>query len=275
MSDSVELFAFFGKNNSRELPIKIESTMEKIKRPSIFLFLTEIWRAVKELMRVLPFIKKYKVQQKGDGHTVFIIPGLLASDTSTKPLRKFLDKIGYKTLGWGLGTNLADLEQLNIIAEKVNHLYDEYQEPISLIGWSLGGVYAREIAKEHPEKIRQVITLGSPFNGIMEPNNANITFEFIKWLKGYPEVDEHFVATLPNPAPVPSTAIYSKKDGIVPWQTCMEKKEDATHQNIECTASHLGMGANIQVLEIIADRLNYAEKNWVRYGEEALFIGSR
>ncbi len=249
--------------------------MEKIKRPSILLFLTEIWRALLEFRKVLPFIKNYQVKQKGDGHTVFVIPGFLASDVSTKPLRRFLEKIGYKTCGWELGTNLADLEQLSIIAEKIDRLYAETKQPISLIGWSLGGVYAREIAKEHPEKIRQVITLGSPFGGIMEPNNANITFEFIKWLKGYPEIEEDFVATLPNPAPLPSTAIYSKKDGIVPWQACMEKVEDEVHQNIESFGSHLGMGVNIQVLEIIADRLNYREENWVKHGEEALFIGSR
>lgn len=248
--------------------------MEKIKRPSIFLFLTETWRALMELAKGLPFIKKYQVKQKGDGHRVFVIPGFLASDVSTKPLRRFLDKIGYKTCGWELGTNLADLEQLAIISEKIHQLYDQDQQPISLIGWSLGGVYAREIAKEHPEKIRQVITLGSPFNGINEPNNANITFEFIKWLKGYPEIDEDFVATLPNPAPLPSTAIYSKRDGIVPWQACMEKIEDDIHQNIEVSGSHLGMGVNPPVLEIIADRLMYREENWVKYGEENLFIGS-
>lgn len=248
--------------------------MEKIKRPSTFLFLTEMWRALMELVKGLPFIKKYQVKQKGDGHLVFVIPGFLASDVSTKPLRRFLEKIGYKTCGWELGTNLADLEQLAVISEKIHKLYAQDQQPISLIGWSLGGVYAREIAKKHPEKIRQVITLGSPFNGINEPNNANITFEFIKWLKGYPEIDEDFVATLPNPAPLPSTAIYSKKDGIVPWQTCMEKVEDDIHQNIETSSSHLGMGVNPPVLEIIADRLMYKADNWVKYGEENLFIGS-
>ena len=248
--------------------------MEKIKRPSIFLFLTEIWRALLELGKGLPFIKKYITKQKGDGHTVFVIPGLLATDVSTKPLRRFLGKIGFKTFGWELGRNLGDLEELGIISKKIHQLYAQNQQPISLIGWSLGGVYAREIAKEHPEKIRQVITLGSPFNGIHEPNNAYFTFEIIKWLKNYPEIDEDFVATLPNLAPVPSTAIYSKKDGIVPWQTCMEKVEDDTHQNIEVKSSHLGMGVNPSVLEIIADRLMYKEKNWVKYGEENLFIGS-
>lgn len=248
--------------------------MKKIKRPSLFLFFTEMFRALLELRKVLPFIKNYIPKLKGDGHTVMVIPGFMASDVSTKPLRRFLDKIGYTTCGWELGTNLANLEELSVIAQKVETLFAKNQQPISLIGWSLGGVYARELAKEHPEKIRQVITLGSPFGGIMEPNNAHITFNLVKWLKGYPEPDEAFVATLPNPASVPTTAIYSKKDGIVPWQVCMEKVEDEIHQNIEVKSSHLGMGVNIQVLEVIADRLAYEESNWVHYGAERLFIGS-
>ena len=248
--------------------------MKKIKRPSIFLFLTEIWRAFKEMRKALPFIKKYEAKEKGDNHMVFVIPGFMASDVSTKPLRRFLNKVGYQTCGWELGTNLADLEQLAILSEKIDRLYTKNQAPISLIGWSLGGVYVRELAKEKPEKIRQVITLGSPFGGIMKPNNANITFEFIKWLKNYPEIDKDFVATLPNPAPVPSTALYSKKDGIVPWETCMEKVEDDIHQNIEVQSSHLGMGVNIEVLKIIANRLQYTERNWTKFGTEPMFIGS-
>lgn len=256
------------------LILTTQLNMKQIKRPSIFLFLTEIWRALNELRKALPFIKKNDIKENGDNHMVFVIPGFLASDVSTKPLRNFLNKIGYQTCGWELGTNLADLEQLAIISEKIDRLYAKNQAPISLIGWSLGGVYARELAKEKPEKIRQVITLGSPFGGIMEPNNANITFEFIKWLKKYPEIEEDFVATLPNPAPIPSTAIYSKKDGIVPWETCMEKVEDDIHQNIKVKSSHLGMGVNKEVLKIVADRLQYTEGNWIKYGAEALFIGS-
>lgn len=248
--------------------------MKNIKRPSLFLFFTEVFRALYELRNVLPWIKKYKVSQKGDKHTVMVIPGFMASDVSTKPLRRFLDKLGYQTCGWELGTNLADLKELNIVSEKIDQLYKKNNQPISLIGWSLGGVYARELAKEKPEKIRQVITLGSPFAGVTQPNNANLTFNIVKWLKGYPELDEAFIATLPNPAIVPTTAIYSKKDGIVPWEVCMEQKEDDIHQNIEVKSSHLGMGVHKDVLTIIADRLPYTERNWVKYGEERLFIGS-
>jgi esterase/lipase len=240
---------------------------KKIKRPSLFLFLTEIFRAIIDSIRGSSFIKNYQVKQKGDGHTVLVIPGFLSTDKPTKPLRHFLDKLGYKTYGWGMGRNLADLTQLALISKKIDQLYEQSGEQISLIGWSLGGVYARQLAKEKPEKIRQLITLGSPFNGINEPNNATLTFNLVKWLKGYPEIEESFFNDLPLPAPVPTTAIYSKKDGIVPWESCMEQIEDATHQNIEVTSSHLGMGTNKDIMHIIAHKISLTRKNWHRYGE--------
>ena len=233
--------------------------MKKIKRPSIFLFITEMFRAFLELRKALPFIKKYTVQQKGDGHSILVIPGFLASDLSTKPLRRFLIKLGYNPCGWEMGTNLGDLSEIATLEAKIDNLYADSGQKVSLIGWSLGGVYARELAKAKGDKIRQVITLGSPFNGINEPNNANLTFNFIKWIKGYPEPDEALIASLPLPAPQPTTAIYSKKDGIVPWESCIESVEDATHQNVEVKSSHLGMGVNVEVLKIVAERL-YAQQ---------------
>ncbi|MEM1217582.1 MAG: alpha/beta hydrolase [Bacteroidota bacterium] len=248
--------------------------MQKIKRPSIFLFLTETIRAIWEYFKCRSFLKKFTAEEKGDGHTVLVIPGFMASDTSTKPLRQLLEKSGYRTAGWHLGTNFADLTQLDIIGKQIDQLYQESGQPISLIGWSLGGVYARELARERTDKIRQIITLGSPFAGINEPNNATITFNIIKRLRNYPELDENFIAQLPEPVPVPTTAIYSKEDGIVPWQACMEQKEDDLHQNVEVKGSHLGLGVNIDVLKIILERLPYRKRNWVKRGEQRLFIGS-
>lgn len=241
--------------------------MKEIKRPSLFLFFTEIFRALLEYRKVIPFIKNYTVEKKRPPQQVLVIPGFMASDVSTQPLRQFLQKFGYETHGWKLGTNFADLTQLPLISQQIDDLYAKNKEPINLIGWSLGGVYAREMAKEQPEKIRQVITLGSPFSGILEPNNANITFRFISWLRGYPELDPDFINGLPAPAEVPTTALYSKKDGIVPWQVCREQVEDEIHENVEVTCSHLGMGVECNVLEIIADRLQYDATNWKKYDE--------
>lgn len=248
--------------------------MEKIKRPSLFLFFTEMFRAILELFKCRPFVKNYEVKEKGDEHPVLVIPGFMASDRSTKYLRNLLDNVGYQTYGWTLGTNLADLKQLDIIAAQIDQIYAEHGRTVSLIGWSLGGVYARELARERPEKIRQIITLGSPFAGIEAPNNATITFNLIKRLRGYPELDPDFINQLCEPVPVPTTAIYSKEDGIVPWQACMEQQEDDLHQNIEVKGSHLGLGVNTKVLNIIIERLPYRKKNWVKHGEQRMFIGS-
>ena len=136
---------------------------------------------------------------------------------------------------------------------------------MSIIGWSLGGVFAREIAKRKPKLIRQIITLGSPFNGITMPNNAMWLYELLTDGRGTEDVDPDLLKELPKPAPVPTTAIYSKEDGVVPWETCLEDVEDELHQNIQVRGSHLGLGVNPAVLEIIKDRLMLSEKNWTHF----------
>lgn len=244
------------------------SAPQNIKKPSFWLFITETYRAIREYLTCRTFLKNYSVSQPiTDGHTILVLPGFMASDLSTKPLRHFLKINGYQTHGWTLGTNLANLEELDIIAKQIDQLYAQKGQKISLIGWSLGGVYARQLAKEKADKIRQVITLGSPFAAILAPNNANRTFSFISWLKGYPPIDEDFVAELAKPISVPSTAIYSKEDGIVPWESCIDKVEDKLTQNVEVKGSHLGLGVNVTVLPILLDRLQYSEENWVHYGQ--------
>jgi len=239
-----------------------------IIKPSLFLFLTEAIRALIEWVRALFWITKYQVRQKGDGHPVLVLPGFMTSDISTKPMRRFINKNGYLSYGWELGTNLADISELHILAKKIDAIYQKHGEKISLIGWSLGGVYARILAKEQPEKIRQVITLGSPFGGILEPNNATFTFNFVKWLKKYAEPPPAFFEELPKPPPLPCTAVFSKKDGIVPWQVCKEPLEDNIHQNIEVGSSHLGMGFHTDVLKIILDRLSFNRSNWQLFSKQ-------
>jgi len=126
--------------------------------------------------------------------------------------------------------NLKDVEEL---ANKIENVFKEKNQKISLIGWSLGGVYARQIAKRYPEKIRQVITLCSPFAGADEPNNAEWLFSLVHGGTKIKDLDPNWLASLPTPATVPTTALYSKTDGVVPWQVCMEEVEDAIHQFIK------------------------------------------
>ena len=218
-----------------------------------------------ERLRYDSFRRTLSAKDKGDGHAVLVIPGFMASDISTAPIRRLLSHLGYDVHGWELGRNLAYLKDLEKLSQKIDQLYKSQQKPISLIGWSLGGVYARELAKERPEQIRQVIAMASPFGGIREDNNANWLYDFIHGSNGVDKVAPEWLADLPNPAPVPSTAFYSKQDGIVSWKVCMEKVEDKWHQNIELDTSHIGMGVSPEALTIIVDRLRYDKSNWKHY----------
>ena len=230
-------------------------------RPSMFWLLTEPGRALAELGMLYSYNSLYKNEKKGDGHTVMIIPGFMSTKTSTGVLREFIGNLGYNVVDWGLGRNLGKVEYTELLLETLDELYIKEGQPISLIGWSLGGVIARQIAKERPELVRQVITLGSPFGGITEPNNATWMYSIITNGKTPRDIDQDLLANFPLPAAVPTTAIYSKEDGIVPWKACMEI-EDEIHQNIQVRGSHIGLGVNHSVLSIIADRLQYTKKDW-------------
>jgi len=245
------------------------STAKEIKKPSLFWLATEIGRAVTELGISIPYRKFFHKKYEGDGHPVLVLPGFMASDMSTKPLRKFIKKLGYSAFGWDLGRNYAELRTLQILMDKLEEIYEEHGEEVTLIGWSLGGVYARQIAKAKPKMVRQVITLGSPFRGITEPNNATWIYNMISNGKRVVDLDAELLADLPKPAPVPTTAIYTKEDGVVPWEVCMEEEETWMHQNIQVRGSHLGLGVNPSVLNIVADRLLYTQENWEHFEPES------
>lgn len=226
----------------------------KMKRPSIFWYLTELPRAIWEWIMSMRFIRKFKPKKSGDGHPIFVIPGFMASGMSTRPMRKMLNRIGYKALDWGLGRNLGKLENMEVLSQKLNNIYQEKNQKITLIGWSLGGVYARELGKQHPEIIKNIITLGSPFNAVDMPNNAWWLFKLVNG-KDVKNRYGDWLEQLPNPAPVYTTAVYSKQDGVVPWAGCMEKVEDELHENVEVRGSHFGLGVNKSVLKVIVDRI--------------------
>lgn len=232
-----------------------------VERPSLFWLLTETGRAVTELGFSIPYRKFFVPKNQGDGHPVLVLPGFMSTDTSTRPLRNFIDDLGYTAYGWDLGRNTAKIEFLHLLVDKLEAIYEEHQEPVSLIGWSLGGVFARQIAKEKPALIRQVVTLGSPFKGVHEPNNVAWIYDIISNGKRVKDNDPVLFENIPLPAPVPTTAVYTKEDGIVPWHLCLED-EDEIHQNIQVRGSHFGLGVNLTVLEIIADRLLYNSENW-------------
>ncbi|MEM7104292.1 MAG: alpha/beta hydrolase [Bacteroidota bacterium] len=234
---------------------------EAYQPPSRMLFFLEGGRAIARLGSYMTRLPELRKLQKGDGHPVMVLPGFMAGDFSTVPLRSFLRKQGYEALPWGLGVNTARDEFEHIIPQIICDHFKKYGRKISLIGWSLGGVYAREAARIHPELIRQVITLGSPFNGINRVSSVSWVYERIRGKK-ISDLDPELVDRLSKPIDVPVTNIFSKTDGVVSWQCCVEQSEGPNRENIEVNGSHIGLGHNPEVLRIIADRLSQPKNKW-------------
>ncbi len=215
--------------------------------------------ALRPLLKHLP---------KGDGHAVIVFPGFMSSDVATKPMRKLLCDLGYDARGWGLGRNVFFDDSLESeMVALIDSVYRETGRTISLVGWSLGGLYAREVAKACEGKIRSVITLGSPISGNTRHSNAHTLFEA---LNGKPsKVDVSRYRSLNTPPSVPTTSIYSKTDGIVAWEGSVQKRGELT-ENIELPASHLGIGVNPFAMYVLADRLAQKEGQWRRFAIKGL-----
>jgi len=236
------------------------------KGPSLFWTLTE-GRSLFELNSFYALRLAMKRLPRGDGHPVIVFPGFVASDYSTRPMRGLLKDLGYKTFGWGLGRNLrfnddreADMRAL------LKRVYEDEGRKVSLIGWSLGGVFAREVAKANPEYVRNVITLGSPISGDMDHSNATRLYEFFN---GPPsEVMQKRLKTIAKAPPVPTTSIFTKTDGIVAWRGSVQETGQRTGERIDnicIPASHVGLGVNPLAMCAIADRLAQAEGQWAPF----------
>ena len=198
----------------------------------------------------------------GDGHPVVVFPGLGATDVTTSALRNFLRDRGYTTYPWNQGFNFGPRQGvLDSCRAQVAMLAEKHAEPVSLVGWSLGGIYAREIAKEQPANVRCVVTLGTPFTGHPRATNA---WRFYEMVSGQSVHDPDLIAGLRKAPRCPTTSIYSKSDGIVAWQ-CSINEEEAHTENIEVQASHVGLGMNPLALYAIADRLAQDPQDWQRF----------
>lgn len=253
--------------------------LSKTKRPSLFWLATEMGRAAAELGMSLPYRKRLLNKYQGDGHPVIVLPGFMASDKSTKPIRNFINKMGYNAYAWDMGRNVAKVQTLYRLFEKLDEIANKHGEEVTIIGWSLGGVYGRQMAKEKPELVRQVMTLGSPFRGISKPNNATWLYNLVSNGKRVVDLDPELLDDLPKPTPVPTTSIFSKQDGVVPWETCIDEYETNIAQNIQVRGSHIGLGVNASVFKIVADRLMYRKEDWIHFQtsnimEEMLFYPS-
>lgn len=264
----------------------MSTSKPNVKPPSRFLLALE-GRAFFELgafFMAYPFLR---TAPRGDGHPVLVLPGLAASDASTLALRSYLKDLGYESHGWDLGHNLGHHNTVEgDLLDRLLELHTRYRRKVSVIGWSLGGVFARELAKEAPHVVRLVISLGSPIAGCAKSTNAWRVYEAARGqrvggkcrLGGSPDANSAEAAEYCGLAcggrgrqvlVVPSTSIYSRTDGVVAWESSRELDSDTT-ENIEIESSHCGLGHHPAALYAIADRLAQPEGEWVPFDRSGL-----
>jgi pimeloyl-ACP methyl ester carboxylesterase len=200
---------------------------------------------------------------RGDRHPVLVLPGFTASDVTTTSLRWQLRSWGYWAHGWRLGRNLGPTPAvLEGLVERLTSLHSRHGRKVTLIGWSLGGIYARELARQFPDSVRSVITLGSPYRmGLGDRSSVSRLLD--RLVGGFdPGVVESWVREDDRiPLTVPATSIYTRTDGIVRWHTCIDR-DGPLRENIEVLGSHSGLVFNPGVLYVIANRLAQPEDDW-------------
>ncbi|MEW6996972.1 esterase/lipase family protein [Colwelliaceae bacterium BS250] len=235
--------------------------------PSYLQTVSEIPRAVIETVS-LGLMSPYLLNlPKGDGHPVIVIPGFTATDSETYLLRQFLTSRNYKVHGLNMGRNVgptAGIEKR--LTERVKNLSQTYGEKVSIVGWSLGGLFARYVAHQVSEHIRMVISLGSPIGVNREFQGTSPIIELL----GKAVISSSFVDLVDDESlhcwnrtpPVPTTAIYSKADGAVHWKIAIDPLEHEQTENIQVFGSHSGLTHNPQVFKLLANRLAQPEGQW-------------
>jgi len=223
------------------------------------------WRMALELATAAVRTRDLQQWPPGDGHPVIVLPGFLAGPESTVFLRGHLRRLGYRVHDWRQGRNLgASPELAERLEDLLLEVHDRYERRVSLIGWSAGGIYAREMARTLPDYTRSVITLGSPFRGHPASTRAWTVYRIMNRRHLTRMFTEEALAQRAAPLAVPTTCIYSRHDGIVAWECCLSDPAPLT-ENVEVRATHLGYGHEMQTLRVIADRLAQPEGAWRPY----------
>ena len=241
-----------------------EPALNPLSAPPLGRFVGEV-KAVPEFCR---FAMKSRTHglPRGDGHPVLVFPGFLAGDILTMPLRSRLTSLGYWNAGWRFGTNLG--LKPGLLAQMVHYVKSVHagqKRKVSLVGWSLGGLYAREIAKRIPDRVRLIVTLGTPAAGDLHANNA--------W-RLYERLNDHKVDAPPiegdlfERPPVPITAVLTPQDGIVAPRSA-DIGSGPTWETLQVGGTHIGLAWNADVLRIVADRLAQPDGTWSPYRRDA------
>ena len=241
-----------------------ESPYGHFDAPSAWLLAMEL-RAPWEFGAVVPAWFTLQRAPMGDGHAVIVFPGLAASDASTIPLRHYLQGRGYQVSGWNQGFNFGPRAGVLKTARwQLQEAAASSGGKVSLIGWSLGGIYARELAKEMPDLVRSVISLGTPFSGSPKSTNAWRIYELTSGRDIRRETNQYDLPAAPT---APTTSIFSRTDGVVAWQASIQapSKSNPQTENIEVLASHVGLGLNPSAWWAMADRLAQPEGGWKRF----------
>ena len=227
-------------------------TPEHIKAPSPFGLVKEVY-GILELARLLLNSPSLVMQDRGNAEPVLVIPGYGTSDKITTVLRLYLKYLNYTPLGWGLGRNDGNIQKLlSVLSEKFFPGGISPEGPLNIVGWSLGGYLARELAREFPDQVRQVVTLGAPVIG---GPKYTVTAGWYRQ-RGYDldEIEKNIADRYSQTLNVPVTAIFSKKDRVVAWEACIDIDSPKV-EHVEVKSTHLGLGFAPDVYRIIAERL--------------------
>jgi pimeloyl-ACP methyl ester carboxylesterase len=233
---------------TNSLPLTDNAYLASHRRPPLSLLASEPARAALDGLRTLKQWRQ-KPAQVGHGRTVMLFPGLGAHGVSLWPLRRHLERAGFRALDWGQGINRGPQGNVDAWLDRLCESVQRRMAPaeqISLVGWSLGGFYARELAKRLPGRVPHVITIGTPFCGGPEDTHVGWLFRL---LNGRPAHDHRALRErLAEPPPVPTISLYSRSDGVVSWEACTHAEPWPQARDMEVHASHLGMGWSAEVL---------------------------
>ena len=235
------------------------------RAPSPAWLLTEPPRAGLDLAALLATWPLLVTARRGDGHPVLVLPGLLTGNPATTLLRGVLGLLGHNVSGWSGGTNRGPTERnVRQLRAHLEQLHRSSGRRVSLVGWSLGGLYAQELARAAPGSVRGIVTLGSP------------VVRWAPWLRTVSRIVDRSpglprgVDSLPRPwaergsLRVPATSVYTRTDGVVHWSSCKYELRPR-RENVEVRGSHLGLAHNPAVLWLLADRLGMADGAWTPF----------